>query len=452
MNACLAPRPALLLALALLAAACGPRFDFRRLAKPTSLGEEQTADINLANPNLLAIARKLSMGSEGKITIDAKPTNNKAKLSIKILAEAGGTVIAEGESPLEADGITPGLYYFVVQSTISTRVKLNIGYSPKDGDVNSGPDGNVDTPAPLNSGRPVAGSVNNGDLDKTDYFLLDAKDAGTIKFDLKLTNLKGKVTGAVQPPKANDFTPIDLRQGLTLADTPAGPYIVRVQAEDNSSANYQLSASNEAGDPDKNSGDDATQDGATALQFRPGVQQGQQVASAKDEVSYDKGDATDWFVFNAPDKGKCSVVLKKKVQASKVKAEYVVSSGQDDGAKVTGGFTGDCDKGPRWVKVVAENRGDATAYTVEVTFIPSIFIGARVLELDKKAGCAVWVDKGTNDQVRQGSPVAFVSPNGMTLANGFVDQPPQAKMSHVKVSGTECNLQGTQVQISGGGY
>lgn len=446
MNARLAP----ILALTLLAAGCGPRFDFRRLAKPTSLGEEQTADINLANPNLLAIARKLNMGSEGKITIDAKPTNNKARLSIKILAEAGGTVIAEGESPLEADGITPGLYYFVVQSTMSTRVKLNIGYSPKDGDVNSGPDGQIDTPNPLSSGRPVAGSVNNGDLDKTDYFLFDAKDAGTIKFDLKLTNLKGKVTGAVQPPKANDFQTIDARQGLSLSDSPSGPYLVRVQAEDNSSANYVLTASNEAGDPDKNSGDDANQEGAQTMTFRPGVQGGQQVASAKDDVSYDKGDATDWFVFNAPDKGKCSVVLKPKDRASKIKAEYIARDGQDDGERVKSGFTGDCDKAPRWVKVFAENRGDGTPYTIEVIYIPSIFISARVLELDKASGCAVWVDKGANDKVAQGSPVSFVAPNGTTLANGFIDRAPAPKMSHVKVSGTECNLQGTQVQISGG--
>ncbi len=145
-------------------------------------------------------------------------------------------------------------------------------------------------------------------------------------------------------------------------------------------------------------------------------------------------------------------MLKKKVQSSKVRAEYVTSSGQDDGARVTGGFTGDCDRNPRWVKVFAENRGDGTPYTLEVTYIPSIFITARVLELDKRAGCAVWVDKGANDRVNQGSPVTFIAPSGTTIANGFIDQPPQAKMSHVKVSGTECNLQGTQVQISGGGF
>lgn len=440
---------------ALIAAAgvaCGPPpYNYVKLSKPANLGEDSAADIKPGDPNLRAASRKIVVPGEGKLTIDVKAVNGQAKQKINIFSESGGLPVAEGDPPLEADGIAAGTYYVVVQAqnAVATKVKVNVAYVPKDPDQNSSQDGKADGAVSLDSGRATRGSVSYLDLDRTDYFSLNVRDTGTVKFEFRPSDVKGKISAQVQPPKG-DFTPIDPRTGLEVKDAPVGNYLVKVQAEENSAGTYVLTATNEAGDPDKNSGDDMNQEGANEMNFKPKAPGPTLLASAKDEVNYDKGDATDWFRFQASDKGKCSIVLKPKDRAAKIKAEYIRRDGTEDGERVKSGFTVDCDKtGPGWVKVYAPDKGDGSPYVLEVEFIPSVFIPARVIELDKKSGCAVMVDKGTNDQVRQGASAAIVGPQGNTLASGVVDQA-FPKLSHVKIFGSDCNLAGAQVQIAGG--
>lgn len=441
------------LALALLAltAACAPTFEYRRYARPATFGDESTADINMAKPNLAGASRKVTLKGEGKLTVEVKATNGKARFNVLVYPEASATAVAEGEPPLEADGVVPGNYFIYVQpaaSNLTTRLKINVKFDPSNPDQNSGADGNPETPNKLEPGKTSRGTVNYFELDRTDYFSLDSKDGGNLHFEFKPAEQKGKVAAHVQPPRG-DWAPIDPRQGLDLPDAIPGAYLVRVQADEGGSASYTLSTAATAGDPDKNSGGDEIQEGATMLNFRPGTPPSL-VATAKDEVDFAKGDSTDWFTFTPPEKGKCGAVLKAKNPAGKVRAEFVGREGQSFGERIRSNPGFDCGKAPAWIKVSAPARGDGSPYTLEVTFTPSVLIAARVLELDRKTGtCAVWVDKGAQDQVRQGTYASIVNAQGVDVATGTIDQV-QPRMSHLKLSSKDCNFGGAQVQIQGG--
>ncbi len=427
-----------------------PPFNYVRLARPISLGEETTADIIPGDPNYRAASRKVVVRGEGKLTITLTPVNPQAKEMIDVFAASGGLPVSEGTSPLEVPGITAGTYYAVAvaKNSVATKVAIACAFEPKDPDANAGPTGHEDGATPVDPGSTLRGAVDYSNMVRSHFYALNVQQAGELKVSFKTHDpQRGKVTAAVKAPDG-DYAAVP-STGFDLKNAAAGTYYVRVQADPNAKAAYTLETQSIAGDPDRASGDDATQDGANLLTFKPEPGGTNQLAMAKDKVDFDAGNRTNWYMFSAPDKGKCSIVLKPKDRTSRIRAMYVRASGQDDGQLVRSGFTTDCDKNSSWVKVYAPEAADASEYRLEVEYIPSVFIDARVLEYDKRSGCAVLVDKGARDQVRTGAAANLVDGQGQTIASGYVEQA-FPKISRVKVTGDSCSFPGVTVQIAGG--
>src|SRR6185295_14570647 len=118
----------------------------------------------------------------------------------------------------------------------------------------------------------------------------------------------------------------------------------RVQAPENTQGNYKLSAAFEAGDVEKNSGEDQTCDGAGEISLKPKAGSANLVGSAKDEVSYDKQDRNDCWKVTLPDKGKLSVVFTPKDEPPKIRAEWLKQQEQDEGDRIKSGFNVDVAK------------------------------------------------------------------------------------------------------------
>lgn len=438
------------LSLPMAAAICEKPFNYRAAARPANLGEESTVEIVPNVDSRRAASREVAVPGKGTLVINATPQNNKAQLDIVVFPKTGSQIpVGQGSPPLEAPGVEGGSYYVVVRSMndIATRVKLSANFRPEDPEAASGSDGKPQTAARLNAGQKASGSVDYTNMDKTDYLAVRLTETGTLRLKTLVEATRGNVIVEVKPPTGNP-TPIDAMTGWELKDAPAGDYLVKIMADDNSAGSYTLESTFEAGDPCGAGGDDCTAAGATELNLRPKAGGSTQVATAKDTVDFDKRDAYAWYKVALPDKGKLSVVLKPKERAARVHAELIQNEEDEEGTRIRSGFNVDVEKKTYWIRVSADEKGAATSYVLEVEYFPNVYIDGMVVELDKRSGCTVIVNRGTNQNVRQGVN-ANVMMNGQVVANGFVDQAFPA-ISRVRVTTPDCSFRpGTQVQIQG---
>ncbi len=451
----------LLLTLATLvwaALACAPPpFNYVRLSRPMALGEDQTVDIVPGDPYQRAASRKITLLGHGKLTVTVTPVNAQAKEQIDVFNETGGLPVDQGTSPLQVPDLAAGTYYVVAvaQNGVPTKVDIVTAFEPKDPEARSGAFGHEDgatvlDPTQLAQGTLSRGTVDYANLMRSHYYTFTLTDAGQeVKLDFHTHDpQRGNVTAAVKAPNA-DYANV-AATGFDLKNAPAGSYFVRVQADPSSSAAYSLKAQAIAGDPDRASGDDATQDGADQLTFKPEPDGQNQLAQDKNSVDYDQGNRTNWYTFSAPDKGNCSIVFRPKDRDSDVRAEFVRESGQEEGDRIRSGFTRPCDKSPLWVRVYAPKSGDGGEYRLRVEYIPSKFVLAHITELGRGGGgCTVIVDKGMRDQVRTGAAANVVDGQGNTVAAGYVEEAYRNE-SRVRVSTDNCHFSGATVQIAGG--
>jgi hypothetical protein len=273
---------------------------------------------------------------------------------------------------------------------------------------------------------------------------------GSAKVTVKYDGLRGKVQSVVIGPDGQEI-PFDQKKPADVKNIPPGDLIVRVQAEEGGFAKYQIIAQAVDADPERDSGENATAEGADELMLKPKPGGTTLTAEAKPPagVDYDKGNRTDWYKIALPDKGKLSVALKLKNPRAKVFAYFGKTESEcEDARKIPSGFNVDVDKTSYYVRVQAADKGEASLYTLSLEYYPANYIDGNIVEIDRKNGCVVLVDKGANQQVRQGVP-ANITQGGATVASGVVDQvfPTAAK---VKVFGGDCKFAGAKVQISGG--
>lgn len=434
--------------LALLSTGCGSKFNYRQAARPANLAEDTFVDIDLRQPALRAASRRILLPGEGRLKVSVEPVNPTAKLQLYVFPEAGNFPVAQGSSPLEVPSLPAGSYYVVVQpqNSIPTRVKLAAAYEPKDPDLLSGDDGKPEGARPLEFGKPERGQVDTLALDRTDYLLARLEEAGTLTVNLRADTRRGRITGELLPPRGEPI-PIDLRNGAVLKEAAAGDYLVKIQADATGQGQYTVEALFEAGDPDGNSGEDATLDGANVVSLRPKQGTDNLVAAARDSVDYDARDATDWYRIDVPAEGKLSIIYRPTNRSSRVRADFFRSE-DDEGDRIRSGFNVDVQRQSYWVRVRAPDRGDATKYSLDFEFYPAVFIEGDVVEIDRRSGCVLLVNRGTAHQVRRGA-TANVVIAGETSATGVVDDAYQ-NMSKVRVFGGACRFNpGTRVQIQG---
>jgi hypothetical protein len=439
-----------LLSLPMAAAICEKPFPYVSAARPATLGEESTVEIQPNNESRRAVSREVQVPGKGTLLINAIPQNNKAQLDLVVFPRTGSSIpVAQGSPPLEAPGIEADSYYIVLRTTnsVSTRVKLSTTFKPDDPDAASGSDGKAQTAARLNPGQKATGSVDYMNMDRTDYLLVRLTETGNLAIKANIEALRGNVLAEVKPP-AGSPAPIDPGAKWELKDAPPGDYLVKIAADEKGAGNYTLETSFEAGDPCGAGGDDCTQDGATELSLKPKPGSSNLAATAKDSVDFDKRDAFDWYKVPLPDKGKLAVALKPTERSAKVHAELIDRDDSDEGVKIRSGFNVDVEKKPYWIRVSADEKGAATKYVLDVEYFPNVYVEGQVVELDKRAGCIVIVNKGTNQNVRPGVN-ANVLANGQVMATGFVDQA-FPSISRVRVTTSDCSFRpGTVVQIQG---
>ncbi len=466
----MSPRSALQAALCagtLAFAACSPPpFDFVKKARPGTLNEESSFDVEPSNPDRRAVSRKIALPGEGTLTINADPVNKAAKLDLLVFPVGAKLPIAQGASPLEAEQLTAGEYFVVVKSltSIASRVRLNISFKPKDFDAASGDDKSEDGATVLVAGakqgegpapQEYKDTVDAVAMDRTDFYVIKLSESGSLSVNFENKLKRGKVVAEIQPPKGGgNPEPIDPRNGWGPKEAVQGNWYIKVAADETGASDYKLYATFAGGDPEKNSGDDGRPDGAGDISLKAKAGGNTQTGSAKDEVSYDKADRSDYWKFDMPEKGKLSVVLKLADKASKVKAEFFRKEPDvdDEGERVKSGFNTDVEKQSYWVKVYAPNKGDASKYTLEVEFFPNKFIDAVAVEIDKRSGCAIMVNKGSTQGVRTGVGAEVVQ-NGQTIATGIVEQSFPA-LTRIKIlSSPDCRFSaGQQVRIQDMGY
>lgn len=439
-------------AVALVAVGCPskPKLDPKR-AKDTALNETIVADIYPGRPTNAYSLHRINVPGEGNVDVVLEPVNQTAQLEVQIFPQGPGALpLAVGPSPLQAPGVPAGTYFVAItpKNSVPTRTKVSINYEPKDPDAKTGDDKET-SPVKIDPGQTYRGGVDYTNMDASDYLVLTLPEGGSLTIKAGLTNMKGKVAVDVKQPKG-DWAPIDPRGGLEIKEATKGDYNIRVVAAKGSVASYAIESTFEAGDPDGASGDDGQQEGANEMTLAAKGAGQNPKAVAKDEVDFDKRDRTDWYKFEIPDKGKLSVVLKPKDRSSKIRAELVKNDGDDDGDRIKSGFSVDVEKKPYWVKVFAPDKGDKGAYTLEVEYIPTTYVDSAVVQIDKKDGCVLMVNKGSNHGVRVGVPANVMS-GDQVVGNGMVEQAFPA-ISKIKVFGA-CNYTaGTTVKIQGGGY
>lgn len=452
---------------ALALTACSPPpFDYVKKSRPGVLNEESSFDIEPGNPDRRAASRKLSLPGEGTLTVSADAVAQQSKLDILVFPTGAKLPIAQGSTPLIAEQLSAGDYYVVVKAMNSfpSRVRLTMSFKPKDFDAASTEDKSEEGATILVPGarqgegpapQEYKDSVDAVSMDRTDFYVIKLQEAGSLSVNFECKAKRGKVTAEVQPPKGGGSPEVvDTRNGWGPKEAVMGNWYVKVAADETGACDYKIYATFTGGDPDANSGDDARGDGAGEIAMKAKAGGNTQMGSGKDEVSFDKRDRTDFWRVDMPDKGKLSVVLKLADKSSKVKAEFFrrEPDPDDDGERVKSGFNTDVERGPVWVKVFAPNKGDASKYTLEVEYFPNKFIDGVAVEIDKRSGCAIMVNKGTSSGVRTGVGAEILE-GTKVVANGIVEQSFPA-LTRIKIlNSPDCRFtNGQQVRIQDMGY
>jgi len=441
-------RTSLLPCAALLAAAActsGPAGNWRRMARPMTLGDDMPVEFS-SQRKAFATAGYMELPGDGNLSLVAQAVNNQAKISLRLFERTGNLPVAEGASPLEVPNLRAGQYYLYVANdtpAIATRVNFRAVFKPADPDGKSGDDKDATGAREITGGRAAVGTVDYMNMNRTDHVKLPMPLGGSASVRVRFDGLRGKVATTAILPTGEEIA-FDTKKPAEVKNVPPGDLVVRVQAEEGGFARYSVTAQVVDADPDGDSGENADRSGADELQLKPRQGANTQFAEARAEVNFDKRNATDWYRVQMPDKGKLSVQLRLKNPRAKVHAYF---GRDDDVRRVQSGFNVDVAKDAYYVKVQAADQGEASGYTLTVEYYPAVYIDARVIEIDRKNGCAVLVDKGSNHMVRQGVAASVVV-GGQTVVTGLVETV-FANSSRVRVAGGDCKFSNASVQISG---
>lgn len=395
----------LILALGLLLTTAGCRAKLHEIVKPGEIGKSELVGVKTGDSQYWAAARIIRLPSSGVMLVKAEPQLPNQNLEIGILPPSGGGLpLAKGASPLESPKLPAGDYYVVVTSApgarVHTRATFEVLFKPEHPDENSGDDRVRERAQTLTPGKAVQDTVDYAAADATDWYRITMPTVGDLEVKFTPDPIRGAVTAEVFDTEGNSKPVPAQGRTLKLAGSPAGEYFIKVSASDVGAGAYALSASYTEGDPDALSGEDATPEGATIISLSE--KNGKLLGVAKDDVSYDRQDATDWFKFDVPAEGKLSVRLKPKDRSSRIQARFVTHEEDEEGERVRSGFSVDVVKQTYWVKVHAPDKGDGSAYTLEVELTANKFIDAVVVEIDRQRGCFLMVNKGSNHGVRSG--------------------------------------------------
>lgn len=440
-----------LVALGLMVSLLGCRASMREISQAGEIGKNELVGIRTGDEKFWAAVREVKTPATGVLHVIAEAQLPGQNLEIIVMPPSGGGLpLAKGSSPLESPKLPAGTYFVIVQGApgtkVATRATLNVLFKPENPDENSGNNHTKERATKLELGKPTVAVVDYASANATDWYQVMVPTVG----DLEVKFVAKPIRGAIKAEfidSTGKVVPLT-ESAVKVPGVLAGDYFIKVAANDVGAGEYVLSVFHKEGSPDANSGEDATSDGANLMNLVE--KNGRIQASAKDEVSYDKQDATDWFKIEVPNDGKLSIVLKPKDRSSRIRAEFVKGEDDDEGERVRSGFSADVVKQTYWIKVYVTDKGDATSYTLDVTLVPVKFIESFVVEIDRQNGCFLLVNKGTNHGVRSNVP-ANVMEGKDVRATGVVDSA-FAAISKIRMFG-DCNYRaGAIVQIQDVSY
>lgn len=416
-------RNPLIFVLGLLVTTAGCRMGLQEIARPGEIGKSELVGVKTGDKEFWAAARVVKLPSSGVMLVKAEPQLPNQNLEIVLMPPSGGGLpLAKGVSPLESPKLPAGEYFVVVTSApgarVHTRATMEVLFKPEQPDENSGDDRVRERARALTPGKAVHDTVDYAAADATDWYKITMPTVGDLEVKFTPEATRGVLSAEVFDTEGNAKPVTGQNRSLKLAGSPAGEYFIKVTANDVGAGAYALSAAYTEGDPDALSGEDATPEGATIINLSE--KNGRLLGIAKDDVSYDKQDATDWFKFDVPADGKLSIRLKPKDRSSRIQARFVTDEEDEEGERVRSGFSVDVVKQSYWVKVQAPDKGDASAYTLEVEVTANKFIDSVVVEIDRQRGCFLMVNKGSNHGVRTGV-LANVMQGTDVLGTGKVD-------------------------------
>lgn len=440
-----------LVALGLMVSLLGCRASMREISQTGEIGKNELVGIRTGDARFWAAVREVKTPSSGMLHVVADPQLPGQNLEIIVMPQSGGGLpLAKGSSPLESPKLPAGTYFVIVQGApgtkVATRANLNVLFKPENPDENSGNNHTKERATKLELGKPTVAVVDYAAANATDWYQVALPTVGDMEVKFVAKPTRGAITAELVDPSGK-VVPLS-ESSVKVPGVEAGNYFVKVAANDVGAGEYVLSVFHVEGSPDANSGEDATIDGANLMTFTE--KNGRITATARDEVWYDKQDATDWFKIEVPSDGKLSVVLKPKDRSSRIRAEFVRSEEDDGGERIRSGFSVDVTKQTYWIKVYVSDKGDGTSYTLDVTLVPVKFIDSFIVEIDRQNGCYLLVNKGTNHGVRSNVP-ANVMEGTDIRATGVVDSA-FAAISRIRMFG-DCNYRaGTIVQIQDVSY
>lgn len=406
------------LVLLLLTGCATPRFDSVPVKRLPSSGDELIELDSRRSSGRLA-SRLVEVPGEADLSIFAEPTDPSAPLLIEVF-RVDGSRVAHGPAPLVLKHLQADRYVIVVRLRRgATRVRLATVLALHDADARSGADALPETATTLLSGLPLRGRVDWSALDSTDHLGVVTRARGRLSVTVDLPKRKGPVAMALMAP---DGTTTRLVAGAehVIDETVEGPYVVRIRAAEHAFAEYVVTATFTAWDPD------GSRDRATLLPIGD-------VLELRGELNPEEGDREDWFRF---DLDRPALLVQERAPASSARLDWFAGNESDPVALVAEKGM-QLEAGPHFIRV-SGNDLDPITYATVLKLVLETTIDAAVLERSRSGGCTLVVDRGSDHRVRRGLD-ASVRAGDQELARGVVDTV-YRNTSRVRVADADCGF------------
>ncbi len=445
-----------LLSVVLLGSACvrpnplysGPDFNFRGQAKEWELGKKYKGSLDPKGSDAWAQSVRYTLPAKGSLLLTVKASNGSATLNIDIYS-SGKTPIASTEKAsdkkLAVPDLEPDTYYVRVfedwKSGEETSFDLLAVYKPADPDEDNKEYKSQAGARELPFDKPTTDTVDYSARKRTHWWKITLAGQGglNIKFENKDKDKGAHIDAYLVDPNQGAPIAIDPTVGWKKDDLAAGDYFVKVEAKDAGDAGqYELKASYKQGDVCKNGGDPCTFSGAEELKLP--------ADNKKSDVDYTKGKAFHFYVIHLKDKGKLTLDFKSETKGSKVVAQ-ILKKEDDEPEVFKGSVTKDvADAGDLFIKVAANEPGDAGKYVLKSVFVPVNVAAYEVLEIGTP--CYLTVQGGSNQGVKTGAACSVINSSGAVIDSCMIDQI-YPNLSKIRPMGSCSKIpkQGSKVQI-----